>query len=65
MVNWMNKPTYAAYTKGGVPIVLLEGPGTQKSVDGEDYRKVQILPPVPQRFEWVNMKNITARRIDS
>lgn len=44
-------------TKAGTPISLI----TPAKIRGEGkarYRLVQILPPVPQRFEWVHVYNI-------
>lgn len=35
---------------------------TRKTEGQRSYRLVQILPPVPQRFEWVNEDNIVEVR---
>lgn len=32
---------------------------TEKREHGRTYRLCQILPPVPQKFEWVRIDNIT------
>jgi hypothetical protein len=31
-----------------------------KEENGRKYKLCQILPPIPQRFEWVNVGNIVA-----
>jgi hypothetical protein len=61
-MNLFTKPQYVAYTKAGVPIRLLEGPANQMSKGGQHYRRCQLLPAVPQRFEWINHSNIVARK---
>ena len=62
-MNLFTKPQYVAYTKAGVAICVLQGPENQKREGGNDYRRCQLLPALPQRFEWVNIANIVARKL--
>lgn len=48
-------------TKNGTPCVNTGTDGTRviKQTAQGIYVRVQILPPVPQRIEWVNERNLT------
>lgn len=57
--NYGSDPTYS--TKHGTPI----SPLVPAQIRGEKharYRLCQILPAVPQRFEWIHVYNIVVHK---